>query len=434
MSRPTGFADLVGRRVGLLGYGVEGHAARARLALLGVEPVIVDEAEEVAPGVLRADQGGWAALAACEVVIKSPGVARRRPEVLGLETAGVQMTSALDLWLGEVDPARVIMVTGTKGKSTTTSLIAFLLASLGQRAQALGNLGQPPYDPSIDASEGWLVVEVSSFQATDLTRAGALVAVTSMGSDHLDWHGSLERYRADKLSLTGRPGVRAVFAPDASDLREVVDLLPPQVHWTDVEDHGVADRLGLVGAHNRRNVALALAVVAEATGLSLSRVAEAAVAHAGDFTPLPGRLSVVGRETTPEGEVRFLDDGLATSVTPTLAALAVVGEEPLALICGGHDRGVDYGPLAAALAARSAPTTVITMGPAGARIAAALAGGSVPTTPAPDLAAALDLARGALRGDGVVLLSPAAPSFDAYHDWKERSEHFRSLVAARLGR
>ena len=205
MFRPTGFADLSGRRVGVFGYGVEGRATVARLGGLCEDLVIVDD-HPMDEGVLATGAGGLEALESCEVVLKSPGIPRRRLDVLELENRGVIVTSALNLWLHEVDRSRVIAVTGTKGKSTTTSLIAFFLRCLGEVAHELGNIGTPPYDPDVDVAGGWQVLEVSSFQSVDVTVAPAFVVVTSLGADHLDWHGSLEHYHEDKLAITRASG------------------------------------------------------------------------------------------------------------------------------------------------------------------------------------------------------------------------------------
>jgi len=122
--------------------------------------------------------------------------------VLDLEAHGVTVCSALNLWFHDADRERVVAITGTKGKSTTTALVTYFLECLGEPAQRLGNIGQPPYDPDVDTSRGWLVLEVSSFQCVDLEIAPALIVVTSLGDDHIDWHGSVEKYRDDKLSLT----------------------------------------------------------------------------------------------------------------------------------------------------------------------------------------------------------------------------------------
>ena len=100
--------------------------------------------------------GGLEQLLNCDVVLKSPGIPRRRADVLDLEAHGVIVTSALNLWLHDVDRSRVVAITGTKGKSTTTALVTFFLECLGEQAIRLGNFGQPPYDPnSMSIAAGW---------------------------------------------------------------------------------------------------------------------------------------------------------------------------------------------------------------------------------------------------------------------------------------
>jgi len=431
--RPTGFADLAHRRVGVFGYGVEGRATGARLLEVGADTVIVDDAN-LGGEVLASDRGGHAALLTCDVVLKSPGIPRRRADVLDLESHGVTVTSALNLWLHDADRSRVVAVTGTKGKSTTTSLITFFLRSLGQPAQSLGNIGRPPYAPDVDSSIGWLVVEVSSFQCVDLDAAPATVVVTSLGDDHVDWHGSLAQYHEDKLSLTRAAGTHRTFVADTPSLRAAVDQLGGEVEFVGADSTSLAAALGLIGAHNESNVGLALAVTASLAGSSSAEVRSAVDRRAGEFIPLRGRLTLVGREEVGGATVSYVDDGLATSPLPAVAALEVFADEPLALLAGGFDRGVDYAPLAAALARRRAPTRVVAMGPAGARIAALLRdeAPTVDLVDATSMIQAVEIARAFLERGGVVLLSPGAPSFDSYRDWEERSEDFTATVRARL--
>jgi UDP-N-acetylmuramoylalanine--D-glutamate ligase len=431
--RPTGFADLAGKRVGLYGYGIEGRAAAARLAGVA-ELVIVDESDGLEPDVLVASRGGLEALLTCDVVLKSPGIPRRREDVLALEGHGVTVTSALNLWLHDVDRERVVAVTGTKGKSTTTALITFFLSSLGLEAQRLGNIGQPPYDPSVDTSTGWLVLEVSSFQAVDLDVAPAVIVVTSLGSDHVDWHGSLEQYRSDKLSLTRAAGPHHTLVADSATLREVRDQIGGEVDVVGPDTTGLAADLGLIGSHNDSNVALALRAVATLTGIDPATVRESIASVASSFTPLRGRLTLVATEELDGAQVRYVDDGLATSVLPAVAALEVFADEAVALIAGGFDRGVEYGELAEALVSRSQPTTLITSGNAGLRISDEVRrrDKELVQHSATSMFEAVELARAALGEGGVVLLSPAAPSFDRYHNWEERSEDFTQVVRSLL--
>ena len=433
MFRPTGFADLAGKRVGLYGYGVEGRAAAARLANVA-DLVIVDESDGLGPEVLVASRGGLDALLTCDVVLKSPGIPRRREDVVSLEDHGVTVTSALNLWLHDVDRARVVAVTGTKGKSTTTALITFFLGALGLEAQRLGNIGQPPYDPSVDTSTGWLVLEVSSFQAVDLDVAPAVIVVTSLGSDHVDWHGSLEQYRSDKLSLTRAAGPHHTLVAESATLREVRDQIGGEVDYVAPDTTGLAASLGLIGSHNNSNVALALTAVATLTGVDPETLRESIASVASTFTPLRGRLTLVATEDLNDARVRYVDDGLATSVLPAVAALEVFAHEPVALIAGGFDRGVEYEELAEAIVSRRQPTTLITSGNAGLRLSDEVRrrDKDLVQHSAATMLEAVELARAALEHGGVVLLSPAAPSFDRYRNWEERSEEFTRIVHERL--
>jgi UDP-N-acetylmuramoylalanine--D-glutamate ligase len=425
VSRRTGFADLRERRVGIWGLGVEGRATLRRVGSLARSIVLVDDD----PGdsdVLATRVGGFEALLECDVVLKSPGISRYRDDVVRLKAAGVDVTSSLNLWLAEADRNRVIGVTGTKGKSTTTSLITFFLHTLGLEAHSAGNIGEPPYDVDF-ASSGWIVLEISSFQSVELDTAPHLIVVTSLGSDHLDWHGTLERYRDDKLSVTRAEGDHITLST-ATAIHDVpVGQLGGDVHIVASSDSELCDALGLLGEHNALNVQLALEAVSLATGQSLVDVRRSARELAHEFAPLPGRLTSIRMVN----DVLFVDDGLATSPLPTIAALAVFADQAVSLIVGGHDRGVDYGELAEAVALRTFPTTIVTLPDAGERIADAIATrAQVNVVVTGAMSEAVNAARAALPHGGVVLLSPAAPSFGQYANWRERSDDFARVVAA----
>jgi UDP-N-acetylmuramoyl-L-alanine---L-glutamate ligase len=433
--RPTGFASLAAKRVGIFGYGIEGRATEARVRAIAASIVIVDDAPDVGAGVLLTSDGGHEALLRCDVVFKSPGIPRQRADVLDLEAHDVTVSSALNLWFQEADRSRVVAITGTKGKSTTTALVTYFLQCLGERAQRLGNIGQPPYDPTIDTSEGWLVLEVSSFQCVDLDMAPTLVVVTSLGDDHVDWHGSVEKYRDDKLSLTRAEGSHRTLVPDNDVFHGVKHQLGGEVTYVAPDEQGLATSLGLLGAHSDSNVALALAAVSALTGRSVDEITRLVLENSVAFVPLSGRLTLVATDSMGSGLVRYVDDGLATSVLPAVAALEVFALEPIALIAGGYDRGVDYQPLASVIAARTQPTLLLTMGNAGERISELVAelNPTLVQSPFATMDEAVQLAHHFVSDGGVVLLSPGAPSFDRYKNWEERSHDFTRAVLERTG-
>jgi UDP-N-acetylmuramoylalanine--D-glutamate ligase len=246
----------------------------------------------------------------------------------------------------------------------------------------------------------------------------------------VDWHGSLEQYRHDKLSLTRAAGEHVTLVADNITLHEHEAQIGGALRYVASDATSLSASLGLIGEHNNSNVALALAAVSALTGVSVEATRVAVERRASDFTPLRGRLTFVASEGAGARTIRYIDDGLATSVLPTLAALEVFVDTPLVLIAGGFDRGVDYGELADALVARSSPVTLVTMGNAGARLSDEVRQrrpGLIQHV-ASTMREAVEVARTSLDEGGVILLSPAAPSFDRYHNWEERSADFAAIV------
>jgi UDP-N-acetylmuramoylalanine--D-glutamate ligase len=354
--------------------------------------------------------------------------------VAQLSAAGIPVVGGLGLWLAEADLRRVLCVTGTKGKSTTSSLTGHLLAGLGYRCMVGGNIGAVPYDPGNAGDFDYWVIEVSSYQATDLPVSPPVVAVTSLHPDHLDWHGGVEQYYRDKLSACSQPGAELTVANgDSALLRERAALLGPRVEWVSEHDAPAAtwmEPLGLPGGHNRRNALIARRCL---VALGVPGAAETTALHgaAAGYQPLPSRLTPVGTV----GGVTFVDDSLSTNVLPTLAALDAFPGRRIALIVGGHDRGIDYAPLAAGVVTRDAPTYVLTLPDSGPRIRAQLeavvAAGPAAfagVTDCPDLAAAVAAGFCWAQPDGIVLLSPAAPSFGQFRNYSDRAEAFSRAV------
>jgi UDP-N-acetylmuramoylalanine--D-glutamate ligase len=438
-----GWSDLSGARVGVWGLGQEGHAAVRKLRTLAVAPVLVDDSPNES-GVLPTADGGLDALKKAEIVIKTPGISPYGPAAAELRAAGVTLVGGLGLWANEADMSRVVYVTGTKGKSTTSSVIGHLLHGLGRKALVGGNFGAAPYDPDRAGDYDYWVIEVSSYTATDLAVTPPVTAVTSLHPDHLPWHGDVERYYGDKLSATSQPGADLTVANGDSELlRARAGLLGPRVQWVSETDDAGATwmlPLNLPGRHNRRNALIARAVLrALATsagdGELSGRAAddERVAAAAAGFTPLPSRLTPVGTV----GGVTFVDDSLSTNVLPTLAALDSFPGQRVALIVGGQDRGIDYTALAEGVTRRVEATFVLTLPDSGPRITAAFAAtattagaGFTGIADCGSLDEAVARAFAWAQPDGIVLLSPAAPSFGHFRDYRDRGDHFAAAMRA----
>jgi UDP-N-acetylmuramoylalanine--D-glutamate ligase len=439
------WADLAGRRVAVWGFGREGRAALDALARhLPAQPVdLYCAADEVNAAtaafpavVVHGVPPDADALAAYGVVIKSPGISAYKPELLDAQARGTRFTSGTALWFAGHADARSIAVTGTKGKSTTSALMAHLARSLGVRTVLAGNIGLPMLELDDVAADLW-IIELSSFQTGEAVGV-RLGVVTSLYEEHLDWHGSRERYVDDKLKLLAASAQVLVNGAQPALLSRAADH--PSMHtfgdtagwhvaegWIRRGDENVfrAERMSAPGLHNAINACAALAAL-EIVGLD----ARAAAPALATFVPLPHRLQPLGLRDGLE----WINDSISTTPLASLAALESVGAKRTAIIVGGHDRGLDWSPFVEAMRVH-VPEAIICQGSNGPRIADALeVAGIANVYRATDLTAAVAAARsalqgeGALPGEGVVLLSPGAPSFDQFRDYTDRGRRFAELA------
>ena len=450
---PLEIGRLDGCRVALWGWGREGRAAwRAIRARLPALPITLfcsaTEAADVralGDALLATEREPTAErLSAFDIVVKSPGISPYKPEAIAAAGRGTRFVGGTALWFGERADARGIVpgsacVTGTKGKSTTTALLAHLLRAGGHRTALAGNIGLPLLDLLDGAAEFW-AIELSSYQTGDVADSGArpdVAVALNIFPEHLDWHGTQARYVADKLRLLteARPRIAVLNGNDPT--LAALRLPDSEVHWFGREDgwHLRDDMLyrgnavvmdtaalPLPGRHNRGNLCAVLAAI-EALGLDAAALAP----HAATFQPLPHRLQLLG---TRDG-IAYVNDSISTTPHASLAALDVYRGRRVAILVGGHDRGVDWDGFADAMR-QHAPVAIVTMGQNGPRIHALLAplaatAGFV-LAAASDLGDAMHKARTALGGDGVMLLSPGAPSFGAYRDYTERGRDFARLA------
>jgi UDP-N-acetylmuramoylalanine--D-glutamate ligase len=444
--------DLGRRRVAVWGMGAEGLAMARLLIERGSSPVLIDDHVEAAAAqveaglstgrpVLSPDQVEWDRL---DVVIRSPGVSRYRDELAAAESNGVTVTTATAVWLEDFHPAPVLAITGTKGKSTTAALAASILEHLGLSVALVGNIGEPVTDlygrDPVDA----YVVEVSSYQAADVTVSPGVCVLTSLAPDHLDWHRGVEAYYRDKLRLltAGPPGQLAVNAASPEAVRRTADHPHRMVFGASgrvrVEPSGMisvdgapvvpSDRLQVPGAHNVANLCGAIAGVLLLRGEPPS--AEAVTAAVDGYDGLPSRCRTVG----DRDGLTFVDDALASNPFATSASVAAFPDRDLTVILGGADRGVDLAELADALVTRRPSPKVVVLPPDPERMVEALrdavSGSSPPLSVeiAGDLADAVAKAVAVTSTGGVVLFSPAAPTPDGDGGYRQRSRQFIAAI------
>jgi len=391
---------------------------------------------------LHTGEDGLELLERVGCVIKSPGVPREAPVIERALRRGVPVLGELELGWRLLEN-ETIAVTGTNGKTTTVELIGHIHREAGLPVAVAGNVGAPlsGFVGRVDPATT-IVCEASSFQLEDaLAFAPEAAVLLNIAPDHLDRHGSLERYTAAKLALFARqtPEDLAVapLEPFAEGLpgraREVrfgvgsgaaLARVGERLRWRGEAGDGDLDligvgELGLRGEHNVAN-AMAAAAVCLARGLDV----EAVRAGLATFAGVAHRLEEVARE---EG-VLYVNDSKATNVASAVVALAAFPDQGVHLIAGGQGKGQDFGPLREPVAEHCRGVYLI--GEDGPLIGAALAGLDVPVHECGDLEHALARARAAARAGEVVLLSPACASFDQFDDYEARGESFRELVQA----
>lgn len=443
--RPDHAALAAAGRVAVYGLGREGQALvrwlRSRFPSVTVE-VLVDTLDDAARRAAEALEvpvvAGTDAVVAraadgdLDLVIRSPGVPLRGAGLTAARAAGLPITSGTNLWFEEQEPTNAIVVTGTKGKSTTSALLAHLLTASGRDVALLGNIGHPLLDHEVAASAlDLVVIELSSYQLADLHAHIPVGVWLNLHPEHLDWHGSQAAYAADKGRIVDLSRCLVANAADQAVAAACADH--PDVQWVDATGDPIVlgeatlarggledaiDGSALVGAHHVGNLAAAL-TAATTIGVAPGDLLE----HVASFTPLPHRLQLVHDDGR-----RWVDDSIATIPEAAVAALRAFPTVPITLLAGGHDRSQDHHPLVAEIAGRP-DVHVVTLPDTGPRLAADLRRAGVErVTTADHLAGAVTTAAAVTPPGGVVLLSPAAPSYGHFTSFEERGDRFAALA------
>lgn len=451
--------ELQGKKVAVVGLGVNNADLPAYLLKHGAEVTICD-ANETLPQdnpalTYQLGKDYLADLSRFDIIFRTPGIPYLTRELQAARQTGVILSSQTDLFL-RTFPGKVIGVTGTKGKGTTSSLIYSILAKAKEQGEIegsvylAGNIGASPLQFLDTASPSdWTVLELSSFQLQGLEVSPHVAVILNVTIDHLDHHRDEAEYISAKKHIVRyqKPSDVAIMCLDSLTSVLFADETPAQTYFfsrqksvdqgtfvkTIEGDHQIVLRLSggeaaicgvsdvqLVGAYNLENVTAAITAAALA-GASVESIRSAVTT----FTGLPHRLQFVAEIAG----VRYYDDSYATVPDATIAAIQSF-DQPIVLIVGGSSKNADFTELVEAIA-KSTVKTVICIGTEGEKIKQLLE----------EIGVAVDIQSGqrtmheivtvasaSAQPGGVVLLSPAAASFGMFRNYGERGDLFQQEV------
>jgi UDP-N-acetylmuramoylalanine--D-glutamate ligase len=364
-----------------------------RLAEAGVELHLGSEEDRLLDGV--------------ELVVKSPGVPGESPLPAAARASGIPIWSEVELGYRLFANHRLVGVTGTNGKTTTSELLGAMFRAAQVPVAVAGNVGRPltSFDGAL-ASDAWIVCELSSFQLEDVHELSCEVAVLlNLEPDHLDRHGTFEAYRDAKLRIFER--ARTKIVPRGSGF--------PGIEFA-ADDRLPAEPL-IPGAHNRENAAAATAA-ARAAGLHEDPISQALRT----FPGVAHRLELVAELRG----VKYVNDSKATNAAAAKRGIAAYAPDPLHLILGGSLKGESFDELASTLP--PGVQTIDLIGEATDDLARSLERAGRAYRRSGDLATALARAARDAKPGSVVLLSPACASFDQFRDFEDRGDTFRRFV------
>ena len=446
------------KTVAVIGIGVSNTPLLRRLLAEGIAVTACDRSSreklgpladelEAAGATLHLGEGYLDGLTQ-DVIFRTPGLRPDVPQLLAAQRQGSTLTSEMEVFF-QVCPCHMIAVTGSDGKTTTTTIIAELLKAAGRTVHVGGNIGQPLLCQADDMGpEDWAVLELSSFQLMTMDRSPHIAVVTNLAPNHLDVHKDMAEYVAAKENIFRyqRPGDIAVFNQDNDITRQqagravgTVRLFsrqsePEEGVFLRGEDilcrHNGQERrimttadIRLPGVHNVENYMAAIAAVEGLVPDGIIRD------FARTFNGVEHRIELV---RTYHG-VRYYNDSIASSPSRTIAGLRSF-DQKIILIAGGYDKKIPYEPLAPEVLAHV--KTLVLMGATGPRIEKAVrecdgfAGSGLTILHADTMQHAVELARGAAQPGDVVSLSPASASFDMYPNFEVRGRDYKKIVNA----
>jgi len=431
--------DLNGKKVCIVGYGREGaamfqgiekYAPDAKVTVADLSPnafkELSDENRRTSLTSGYTLQSGektmFREFDSFDVIIKSPGVP---PSTL--PTGQWPLTSSTQIFFDTIkgSGATVIAVTGSKGKSTTSSLLYAILKAANKDVFLIGNIGEPAIAYLADAKKGTIFVfEMSSYQLMNLTASPNIAVLTSFFPEHLDYHGSLENYIDAKSNVAQHQSTDGVvyFNETNDTCQSIADMSKGEKHAFSFTDAPVTiDQTKLKGTHNLSNIAAAFKVATEQCGVSQG----SAIDVIKQFTPLTHRLELIA---TKDG-IEWINDSISTTPESAIAALDALGDRVKTIILGGQDRGYDFSKLGKRLKDSSVKVAIL-LPDSGTTIGNAIkkSTNNVTLLRVSTMAEAVNAAKKHAAKDSIVLLSPASPSYGHFKNFEDRGEQFRMYV------
>jgi UDP-N-acetylmuramoylalanine--D-glutamate ligase len=426
-------------KIAIAGYGVEGKASYTYYTSLGHDVTILDERETLSYIPLNAativGSRAFDDLNDFDIVIRSPSIAPKR-----LKTAKKIWSATNEFF--EKCPAQIIGVTGTKGKGTTSSLIALILKNAGRTVHLVGNIGIPALSVLDSIDENDIVVyELSSFQLWDLNKSPHIAVVLMIEPDHLNVHADFDDYVKAKSNITAHQSAKdvviyhptneksaqiaSVSAAIAKKRYQTMEAAYVQDGEIKITEHTICSvyQVGLKGAYNLQNICAAVSASWFLTN-DINAIAKAI----SNFKGLEHRIEFVANK---QG-IAFYDDSYSSAPTATMAAITAF-HEPTILILGGYDRGINLRSLVKTITMTDTIKRVIILGQVKEKIAALfteLNYDKFTSSDASTMQAILSSAMSFAEKGDVILLSPGCASFDMFKDFSERGQLFKDAVKA----
>lgn len=358
-----------------------------------------------------------------EIIIKSPGVSAYLPQISKAKKDGIIFTSLMNIFLENLqtkNTPKTIAISGTKGKSTSVSMLSFMLEKLGKKVGLGGNIGTSPLN-FLEQDLEYIVLELSSFQIYDINQPIDIAMVTNISQAHTDWHISYENYRKDKLKIVDLAKTKILDFSDEclkqikkDNVKYYNSSTGFYVSDSKIFENGkeiLLPKLQIIGDHNLSNLCGVLTILKE-----LNLDYKKAIDSLKDFSPLEHRFQKVYEKNG----LTFINDSIATVAESTIAGINSCKED-IAVIIGGYDNGPDYSKLNEFINKTEKLKFAICLPDTGRM----LKGEKCIQVDSMEQAISTAIEK---LDKGTILLSPAAPSFNMYKNYKERGDDFTNLA------